>query len=139
VTTSGNGLPVEFIVTGVPASSQAKNLERKRKWMADVRQAAQAVWSDSPLGTKVRVGITYYVRGGKLPDVDNMAKPILDAITSTVWVDDIQVDSVRSGRVDLDGLFRLSGLSVALLEGFHQNQPFVHVRIVDFSSQEFLP
>lgn len=136
---TSNGLPVEFVVFGVPASAQSGNKARKQAWMDDVRAAAQVIWTDPPLDTKVKVTITHYQRGGTLPDVDNMAKPILDAITGTIWVDDRQVDSATPGRVSLDGMYRIAGLSMVLAEGFSRDEPFVHVRIEDFTDQEYLP
>jgi crossover junction endodeoxyribonuclease RusA len=139
VPANSTGLPVEFVVFGVPASSQSANKARKHSWVSAVKAAAQAQWTIPPVDVKVKVTITHYQRGGTLPDVDNMAKPILDAITGTVWVDDRQVDSATPGRVDLDGMYRIAGLSMVLAEGFSRDEPFVHVRIEDFTDQEYLP
>ena len=49
------------------------------------------VWdAESPFVGEVMVVITYYFKGGAL-DVDNMPKPILDALNGLVYADDRQI------------------------------------------------
>jgi Holliday junction resolvase RusA-like endonuclease len=139
VTIPPGRLPVDFVVSGVPASSQGANRARKAAWTRAVRTAAENAWKAPPLDTKVRVIIRHYGRGGRVPDVDNMAKPILDAITGTVWVDDRQVESCDTGRADLDGAYRVSGISMVLAKGFFQDEPFTYVKILELTDQELLP
>lgn len=139
MTAASIGLPIEFVVFGVPASSQTHNKARKQLWMNAVRTAATAAWPLPLVDHKVKVTITHYHRGGNHPDVDNMTKPIFDAITGAIWIDDRLVDSSTPGRIHLDGKYRIAGLSMTLAEGFSKNQEFVHIRIEDFSNQEYLP
>ena len=49
--------------------------------------------------------ITYYKPGSWHLDLDNMAKPILDAMTGIVWEDDKQLTDLYSARRSLDGAY----------------------------------
>lgn len=82
--------------------------------------------------------IVYYHRGDDPPDVDNVIKPIQDALRGTVIDDDSQVQDVRSARRGLDGAFKVNGMSRALADGFVAGSDFVHVRVSAAPAQEDL-
>jgi crossover junction endodeoxyribonuclease RusA len=73
-------LPWDCVVLGVPKSVQAKAASISR-WKADVRASAVAAWPTdiAPLACEVQIHVTYYHDGAPL-DVDNMLKPIQDAL-----------------------------------------------------------
>jgi crossover junction endodeoxyribonuclease RusA len=108
--------------------------------MAWVRLAAAARWphGEPPLDSEVQLGLTYFHDSAPL-DMDNMIKPIQDALIGLVYADDRQVASVISSRRDLDGSFRLNRLSPALAEGFLSRGPFVHVRVESRPDPQELP
>lgn len=132
-------LPWEFAVAGVPASLQASS-PRRAQWKAQVRSAALARWpqSEPPLALEVQLRLTYFHDSAPL-DMDNMIKPIQDALNGLVYVDDRQVATVISSRRNLDGAFRLSRLSPALAEGFLWQSPFVHIRVESRPDPQELP
>ena len=78
-------MPVDCIVEGVPRSP---NAESCRYWQQEVRAAANEQWNGSPVSTQVIVVITCFSYGSPPLDVDNMAKPILDALKGVVYYDD---------------------------------------------------
>ena len=123
-------IPFEFTVAGPPVSAQTRNRPRLQQWKQDVRAAAQA---RVPLGTPpttdaVRVAITYYYEG-ETPDVDNIIKPIQDALVWVVFVDDDQVDQTKSWKRALNGSYRIKGASGVLLQAFAAGSQFLHIRV----------
>jgi crossover junction endodeoxyribonuclease RusA len=122
-------LPWDCVVHGVPASVQAKSATRTR-WKAAVAEAATQAWptSEAPLSVPVQVTVTYFYDGEAL-DVDNMLKPIQDALIGIALEDDNCVTDVRGAKRDLGNAFAVRGMSRALADGFVSGNPFVHVRI----------
>ena len=84
------------------------------------------------------VKITFFHNEAPL-DVDNMIKPIQDALIGIVYDDDKRVHDVTSSVRDLAGAFHLSGLTAALAEGFLSQGPFVHIRVEEPPNTEVLP
>lgn len=132
-------LPVDFVVLGVPVSQQTRNRQRLQGWRSKVAAHATATTaSATPTLEDVEVTIVYYHRGDEPPDVDNVIKPVQDALCGTVIHDDAQVQDVRSSRRSLDGPFKVSGMSRALADGFVAGGDFVHVRVSAAPTQEDL-
>ena len=84
-------LPWDCVVLGIPRSVQANKASIQR-WKATVRAAAEAAWLADclPLDHEVQIHVTYYHDGAPL-DVDNMLKPIQDALCGIVYEDDKQL------------------------------------------------
>jgi crossover junction endodeoxyribonuclease RusA len=128
-------LPFEFVVIGKPISHQAKERKRVQVWKEQVRQVAESFWKENPpLGEYIKVVITHYydAPGGDestVPDSDNIVKPIRDALNGLIYVDDYQITDFISRRRNLNGSFRIRGISPALAEGFCQGEEFLHIRI----------
>lgn len=122
-------LPFEVMVPGVPASSQAKS-RSKAAWKRAVTSKAQAVLGTSalPAACEVEIRIVYFHDEAPL-DVDNMIKPIQDALCGVVYADDSQVADTHGSRRDLNGKYQLRGLTPALAEGFLTGGPFVHIKV----------
>jgi Holliday junction resolvase RusA-like endonuclease len=130
-------LPFEFILPGRPVSYQTKDKTRLKAWQKTVRQVATCLWeSDRPCEGCVRIKLTYYFEApsGKedsVPDSDNIVRPIREALVGVVYPYDHRVTDVISRRRNLNGSFRVKGMSPILAEGFIQGVEFVHVRIED--------
>jgi crossover junction endodeoxyribonuclease RusA len=122
-------LPWDFVVLGVPKSVQARS-SSKRRWTHEVRVEATAAWplEESPIAHEVQVHVTYYHDGAPL-DVDNMLKPILDALIGVVYWDDKQLTDAHGHLRDLNGKYRVRGLTPAQGRGFESDNPFVHIRV----------
>ena len=91
-------------VEGRPPAQSAPS-DRKASWKESVRKAVPsdaAFLGDRPL----RVRIDFYLKGkrprNKLPDIDNMIKPILDALKGFVYADDNTVEEICARRIDRD-------------------------------------
>lgn len=132
-------LPLEFVVLGTPLSLQASS-QRKAAWKTTVAQAAATgiPANTHPIADEVTVEITYFFDTVG-PDIDNIIKPILDALNNVVWVDDSQVSRTTSQRKSLDASYRVRGLSAELARGFVSGGDFVHIRITDAPPVGVLP
>lgn len=125
-------IPFEFIIPGPPVSQQTRRRQRLLEWKTVVRQAAEVRWpeGDTPFDGMLEIRITYYYESDA-PDVDNIIKPIQDALEGLVYVDDSQVVNARSRKRDIDGSFRIRGISGLVAEAFSRGEDFLHVKIVE--------
>lgn len=123
-------LPFEFTIQGPPVSHQTRNRARLQQWKQDVRTAAQAriPVDAAPNPDAVQITITYYYEGDS-PDVDNIIKPIQDALNGLVFVDDAQVSETKSRKRPLNGSYQIKGASGVLLQGFAAGLGFLHIRV----------
>ena len=72
-------IPLEVVIERTPLSQQADR-RRLRAWRREVQSAVEQEWdAGPPFAGEVMVTITYFFKGEAL-DVDNMPKPILDAL-----------------------------------------------------------
>jgi hypothetical protein len=98
------------------------------RWKATIRNAVQAQWTEPPVRELVEVEITnFYI--GEVPDIDNMIKPILDAMTGAVYFDDSQVVFVSSRKLPRAESMRIPGRSPAMRHALNRGIEFVHVSI----------
>jgi len=104
-----------------------------------VRHEAMRYWTSSHLPADGLVCITLvYLYDEVALDVDNILKPIQDALVGLVFSDDSIVTDAISRRRQLGGTFDLSRVSPVLIEGFEYGDEFVYVHIADAPSQEQL-
>lgn len=122
----------DFCVEGPPISLQARNAASKARWRAKVLAAATAVWpsSKAPIDHAVMARITYFYEGPSL-DTDNMVKPILDALKGLVYGDDRQVSEAHARKRDINGSFRIRGLSPHLAMALSKGTEFLHIEIFE--------
>ncbi len=71
-------------------------------------------------------------------DVDNIPKPILDALAGLVYVNDDQVTDVLCRKRDLNDAFRVENPSSALAEGFSRGNEFLYIVVEDAPDQEVI-
>jgi Holliday junction resolvase RusA-like endonuclease len=129
----------EFIVEGPAVSLKAKktNAKRYQKWIRTVRTAAQKYWLSSMNPTNspaVIVHIINYYTSAP-PDVDNIIKPILDAIETVAYSDDRQVFKVISEKFDLSNIQRIQSPSPFLAAGLEKYNELLHI-IVTWDTED---
>jgi Holliday junction resolvase RusA-like endonuclease len=125
-------LPFEFTVDGPPVSYQTRNPVRLRAWQQAVRSAAAQRWPANtvPVTVRLRFTVTYYHDGVTVRiDNDNLVKPIQDALNGLISVDDRQITDTHIRKTDLNGSFRVRGMSPVLAEGFCRGNEFLYVRV----------
>ncbi len=129
-------IPFEFVIGGPPVSQQARRRRRVEEWTQRVQMVAESRWdSEPPFAGEVVVVITYFFDGASL-DVDNIPKPILDALKGLVYSDDSQVSDLLCRKRDLNGDLRISNPSTVLLETHRDSQQFLHITVANALTQE---
>ncbi len=135
-------LPFEFIIDGPPVSQQAKPRKRIPEWIKDVKSVARQYWpaGELPVTGPVMLTITYFYDSesmdiDKVPDVDNVPKPIADALKELVYLDDNQITDVLCRKRDLNTDFRVENPSALLAEGLARGTQFLHIIVEDAPDQ----
>lgn len=125
-------LKFEFIVNGPPVSQQARRRDRLRAWKKTVREEAEKYWSSQHKTATgwVMLQITYFY-DSVLVDVDNIVKPIQDALIGLAYVDDTQITDVLVRKRNLSGNFRIENMTSTLAEGFARSNEFLHIVVID--------
>ena len=127
----------EFIVDGPPVSQQTRRRERLKEWKTTVRQEAEKYWSSkqkTAMGD-VKLQITYFYDSVTM-DVDNIVKPIQDAIIGLAYVDDDQVTDILVRKRNLSGNFKVENMTSTLAEGFARGSEFLYIVVTDAPNQE---
>jgi Holliday junction resolvase RusA-like endonuclease len=131
--------PFEFLIRSRPVSQQARRSSRKDAWKDFVRREAERSWGPVHVPADGPVCVTLiYLYDEVALDVDNILKPIQDALVGLVFPDDSLVTDVIIRRRELLGTFDLTRVSSVLVEGFEYGNEFVYVWIGDAPPQEQL-
>ena len=130
-----------ILVSGPAASENVKKTNRDRwcKWKKKVRAEVREHWEHGSLlltDRLVAVTITYFAQGGpdeNVPcephDVDNLAKPILNAMEGVVYADDKQVSDLLCRMRYLQDHPTPCNPPVGLDEYLRQQKPVVVIEI----------
>ncbi len=132
----------EFIVNGRPVSQQARKRgkgNRLQDWKKTVRQEAEKYWSSEQKTATglVMLQITYFYDSVQI-DIDNIVKPIQDAIKGLAYVDDNQTSDLLVRKRNLSGNLRIENMTSTLAEGFASGNEFLHIVVIDAPNQEVI-
>ena len=141
VTRCATMFPLEFYLTAVPLSLQASGPSKER-WKDTVAKAARQrseetvefVWLDD---VPVAVTIFYFPTAPMAGDIDNIVKPIMDALKGQAYTDDRRVERVVSQKFEPEVAWSFgspsSQLTAALdaISAADEPQPVVYIRIDD--------
>lgn len=122
-------VPLEFVVPGVPKAHSSKSRDT---WQKNVRDCALSLVSALGLllAEPLTVVIVFFHRdpvGG--PDVDNMSKPILDALKGLILEDDRHVVQLIARKTHLHDGYAAIDPSPKLAGGLALSKDFVFVSI----------
>lgn len=122
--------PFDICVHGIPISAQTKHRAQLQAWRERVRSACRELWpvERAALTGHVRLSVTYYGED-KGPDLDNLVKPIQDALQQIVYLNDRQVIGVLAQFEDIDERFATRYMSPVLAAAFVKGDPFVHIEV----------
>lgn len=79
--------------------------------------------------------MTFY-REAELGDVDNLVKPIQDALQGIAYHNDRQITDMTARRRDIDSSFKVRYMSPALAMAFSDGRQFVHIEVWRNPDQE---
>ena len=131
---------LDFTVIGIPTSARAKGRSRRR-WQGRVAAAARGAWSraEPQVATEVSVTIIFFYFHDTDLDVDNVAKPILDALVGVVYDDDQSVVQLIARKTRLAPGLDIHDASAALAEGLDADMDFVYVRVSGPPDHRIIP
>lgn len=149
VGTSTSIFPLEFYLIAVPLSLQARGASKER-WKSTVAEAARQrsretvefVWLDN---VPLAVTIFYFPSAPMAGDIDNIVKPILDALNGHAYTDDRLVERVVSQKFEPDAAWSFSSPSAQLtaaldaISADDEPQSVVYIRIDDDMSWRTQP
>jgi hypothetical protein len=125
----------DLCVHGQPVSAQSGRRDLLDAWKQRVRTECKARWQGAPLQGDVRLRVTYFGERFRI-DVDNLKKPIQDALQTVAYTDDRQVTDSEGRRRDINDAFRVRYISASLALAFSNGTPFVHIEIWANPDQE---
>jgi crossover junction endodeoxyribonuclease RusA len=127
--------PLEIFVAATPRSLQASPLSKER-WKANVRAIARKridetvefSWLDQrPLA----LSIYYFSSAPMEGDVDNIVKPIMDALIGIAYPDDRAVERVLAQKFEPEVDWSFQEPSEILSAALDTDAPVVYVRVDD--------
>ena len=126
----------EFLIPKRPVSLQTKNRKNLQLWKNFVCTEAMKNWSGIPHnGNELHLTLIYLCDDDPV-DVDNIIKPIQDALVGTIYNDDLLISDVESHRRPLTGTFDITKYPALLVNGILSGVECVYVRITDSQSLE---
>jgi len=125
--------PIEFIVAGTPVSFQAKRPETRIAWRNRVRRESDAALPEGHFATDAPIAVTlfYFPEQEMAGDIDNIVKPVLDALCRHVYRDDRQVARVWVQKFEPAAVVRFGAPSNVLAEAVGRVRPFLYIRLSD--------
>ena len=126
--------PLEFFIEGVPVSQGGT--KSKGPWKTAVASAArrrQLQTVQPPLLDVGALAVTiYYFPAGPMEgDIDNIIKPIVDALVGTVYLDDDVIERVVSQKFEPQVDWGFGAPCDQLAAAFDRKPPVVYVRVDD--------
>lgn len=122
---------LDFVVVGVPISNQGTG-PNLQAWRAAVATEAQTRWKKPVLLRELKgIIINFYLGNKPSLDVDNLSKPIFDAMEGIVYKNDRQIRQAEIAHVRIDAPFVFMGASKVIVSAVQAGNQFVYVRIED--------
>lgn len=129
-------IPFEMVMEQAPVSSQTRRRQRFHEWQQDLARAARLVWdTEAPVAVPVSVTITYFFDDTPV-DVDNIPKPILDALKGLVFRDDSQVYDLLCRKRNRADNLRIEGPSQDLLDALNNSRQVLHIKVTAAQNPE---
>jgi crossover junction endodeoxyribonuclease RusA len=122
---------LEFVVPGPPVSNQSPG-PNLNTWRATVDAEARKRWTNSVLSSNLKVIlINFHVGNKPSVDIDNMSKPIFDAMQGIVYEDDRQIRQAEISYVPINVPLVFVDASMIVVMAVQAGNQFVYVRIED--------
>jgi crossover junction endodeoxyribonuclease RusA len=119
----------DFLIPKRPVSLQTRNRANLQAWRNYVKSEAAKTWTGKPYSeTDIQLTLVYLYESNPV-DIDNIVKPIQDALVGLIYDDDLLITDVESHRRPLTGTFDLTRCPDALIQGIASNIECVYVRV----------
>jgi crossover junction endodeoxyribonuclease RusA len=123
--------PLEFVVEGTPVSFQTKRRESLDEWKVRVVEASRPTLPEGHFATNGALAITlfYFPPEPMTGDIDNIVKPILDALSKHIYMDDRQLHRVLIQKFEPGGIFQFAAPSAVLADAMGKPKPALYIRL----------
>ena len=129
-------IPFELIMDQAPVSSQTRRRQRLHAWRQDLEMAARQQWGmDAPVAHPITVTITYFFDDTPV-DVDNIPKPILDALKGLIFLDDSQVYDLLCRKRNRADDLRFDRPPQSLLDALDSSSQVLHIEVIPAQNRE---
>lgn len=119
----------DFLIPKRPLSLQTKKRANLQAWKRYVRAEAAKTWQGHlVLEEDIQLTLVYLFVQDPV-DIDNIIKPIQDALVGLIYQNDLLVTDIEAHRRSLTGAFDLTQFPDALIDGILQGEECVYVRI----------
>ena len=125
----------EFLILRRPLSVQAKGKNQQR-WKRFVYAEALKTWAGEMAIAQNLHFTLVYLFDTNPADIDNIIKPIQDALENLVYLDDSLITDVEAHKRPLFGTFDITRWPSKLVEGINSGKECVYVRITDAKKLE---
>ncbi len=127
--------PIEFFIAATPISLQASPRSRER-WKASVAEAArQRIKETDELRFLDRrplaLTVYYFPVAAMIGDIDNILKPIMDALIHVAYMDDNDVERVVVQKFEPQVERDIAEPSDQLAAALDADAPVVYIRVDD--------
>ena len=120
----------EFVVPERPLSVQARQHDLLHAWRQLIVLHALHRWTGKPLASgEVHLTIVFLCDPTAPIDVDNVVKPIQDALLNVAYTNDVLVTDVDSHRRYVGDLVDITGCSRMLIQMINKDTEAVYVRL----------
>ncbi len=119
----------ELLLPRRPVSYQSKDSKNRRAWKDYVYGRAFSVWKQSPVATGALKFTVVYLCQSDPCDINNIIKPIQDALNSLVYANDGLIWDVTGHMRFLSDQIDIVGLPSQLAEAFIQETECVYIRV----------
>ncbi|MEN3793844.1 RusA family crossover junction endodeoxyribonuclease [Fulvimarina sp. MAC3] len=128
--------PLEFLVIGTPRTQQTKSSKSREDWKRRVAEAADKQISaingaTTPDGRPISAMIYYCPTDQMAGDIDNIVKPILDALIGIAYLDDGAIERVTVQKFEPGGGWTFANQTTELSKAIEEDQPVVYIRLED--------
>lgn len=123
--------PLEFLVSGVPVSHQAKRAESREQWKQRVIGASRSALPKPHFASTDAIAVTlfYFPADRMQGDVDNVVKLVLDACSRHIYLDDAQVERVVVHKFEPDRLFAFMSPTPTLAKALRGHKPLLYIKV----------
>jgi Holliday junction resolvase RusA-like endonuclease len=130
--------PIEFLVEGTPVSLQRKRRAAVIEWQERVKTASATAIPAPHRASEGRIAVTlYYLPNERMEgDIDNIIKPILDALCQHIYIDDKQVERVVVQKFEPGNIFNFARPTTTFVAALTHAKPVLYVRISDDPFEE---
>jgi crossover junction endodeoxyribonuclease RusA len=134
--------PLEFFVAASPISSQG-SAASKQRWKTSIEAAARARIRETIElllldGRTISVTIYYFPEEPMQGDIDNIVKPILDALNRVAYMDDNDIERILVQKFEPGAAWTFANPSGQLAATLEVGRPAVYIRIDDDLSWRLL-